>query len=138
MVGGLPSPYPSPLQSPGLRTTPGFQEIAGEEGAARGLGTAGMPQLESPAFLPAGAAHLATAGSRCVLTMQVCGERRRGEEQAPGPGTTRPGCWGQGEAVPKHLASGSQVLGHQRWGQAWLGLVGRWAGPPERTTNIWQ
>ena len=78
-------PYPSPLQSPGLRTTPGFQELAGEEGAARGLGTAGMPQLESPTFLPVGAAHLAAAGSRCVLEMQVCGERRRGGEQAPGP-----------------------------------------------------
>lgn len=55
----------------------------GEEGAARGPGTSGMPQLESPTFLPVGAAHLVAAGSRCVLTMQVL----RGEEREGGLGT---------------------------------------------------
>ena len=79
-----------------------------------------MPQLESPTFLPAGAAHLAAAGSRCVLAMQVCGERRRGEEQAPGPwhsparmlGAETSSLWQPGPGPPK-VGSGMAGLGGQ-------------------------
>lgn len=118
---------PPPPTSPGLRTTPGLQEITGEEGVAGGLCTAGMPQLESPTFLPAGAAHLAAAGSRCVLTMQVCWGRRR-EEWAPGP-------WHYPARMLGAVGGGTKTSGLQqpspgppKVGPGSAGLRGRWAG----------
>ena len=66
------------------------------------------------------------------LKCRCVGRGGGGRSRHQAHGTPWPGCWGL-----KHLASDSQILGHQRWAQAWLGLVERWAGPPERTTNIW-
>lgn len=82
-----------------------------------------MPQLESPTFLPAGAAHLAAAGSRCVLTMQVLGGG-----WAPGPWHYLARMLGAVEGGAKTSGLPQPCSGPQKVGSGMAGLPGSWVG----------
>lgn len=133
--GGGASLPPTPLPCKAQVLGP---HLAFKKSQGRRVLPGGWAQLECHSWNPPHSSLLGLPtwlqlAAGVFLQCRCVGRGGGGRSRHQAHGTPRPGCWGL-----KHLASGSQVLGHQRWAQAWLGSVGRWTGPPERMTNIWQ